>query len=149
MILTGPQIKEYGIIEPHVSRGVFDGMSYGEGLAGYDIRLAEEVWLSIEHRFQLGYSLEKFHMPKDVLGLVKDKSTNARQGLFVGNTVIEPGWEGHLTLELTYMNDRPLSYPLYSGTPIAQVIFFRTGHTPGYQGKYQHQEAKPVEARFE
>lgn len=146
MILTGPQIREYGIVEPHVERGVFLGVSYGESVAGYDIRLAEEVKFDKHSRFALGYSLEKFHMPNDIVGLVKDKSTWARQGLMVGNTVIKPGWRGYLTLELFSMQE--VDY-IMAGAPIAQVLFFRTGHTAGYDGKYQDQEAMAVNARFE
>ena len=151
MILTGAQIKEYGIIEPHVSRGVFNGLSYGESLAGYDIRIKEGFDTARynnrrKHPFLLGSSVEHFKMPNDVVGLVKDKSTWARQGLSVFNTVIEPGWEGHLTLELFFANG---AVDIAPGSPIAQVLFFRTGHTTGYDGKYQNQEDRPVEARFE
>jgi dCTP deaminase len=36
------------------------------------------------------------------MGIVHDKSTWARRGLVVQNTVIEPGWHGYqTTIELT------------------------------------------------
>ena len=34
------------------------------------------------------------------MGIVHDKSTWARRGLVVQNTVIEPGWHGYLTIEV-------------------------------------------------
>ena len=41
-------------------------------------------------------SIEFFNMPKYLVGIVHDKSSLARQGLSVFNTVIEPGWKGYL-----------------------------------------------------
>ncbi len=84
-------------------------------------------------------------MPDCLVGLVKDKSTWARRGLSVFNTVIEPGWKGWLTLELVYHGNEPLHIP--AGAGIAQVIFERVENTAAYSGKYQNQEDRPVAAR--
>ena len=46
-------------------------------------------------------------MPSDVLGQVCDKSTWARRGVAVQNTIIEPGWRGYLTVELTNHSGEP------------------------------------------
>lgn len=141
MILTGPTIRRLGIIEPHEPRTQRDGMTYGESLAGYDIRLAEAVEV-IQGYTTLGVSLERFAMPRNVLGRVADKSTWARRGLQVQNTIIEPGWEGWLTLELTYaplVTAAGRGLRINAGAPIAQVIFeFTDAVTAGYDGKYQH-----------
>ena len=42
-----------------------------------------------------------FRIPKDVLVICLGKSTYARCGLIVNVTPLEPGWEGHVTLELS------------------------------------------------
>ena len=108
------------MVTPFCERTKLHGRSYGLGPAGYDIRLRDGMWLwPLWGR--IGISIEKFDMPNDVSAEVKDKSTNARMFVFVQNTVIEPGWRGHLTLELT----RGLPWPIYlkPGTPIAQVRF--------------------------
>ena len=145
MILSGRTIRRLCIITPHEQRTRHAGMTYGESVSGYDVRLGEAVEV-IQGYTSLGVSLERFSMPLDVLGRVADKSTWARLGLQVQNTIIEAGWEGHLTLELTYMPlitdaGRPLR--IAAGTPIAQVIFEYIDHeTAGYDGKYQH--AGPV-----
>jgi dCTP deaminase len=97
-------------------------------------------------RFLLASSFEYFQMPNDLIGEVKDKSTWARQGLSVFNTVIEPGWEGYLTLELVYHGQETLYIP--SGSGIAQVIFYETTVPASYIGKYQNQESGPQQARF-
>ena len=128
-------------------------LSYGASYAGYDIRMSlsdQDDWLTtlkiLPQQFKLVHSIEKFHMTNDVLGKVADKSTLARKGLAVQNTIIEPGWCGYLTLELTNHGDEVIE--LYHSMPIAQVIFFNLEkEVDGYDGKYQNQENMPVEAR--
>jgi len=132
-------------------------MTYGEGPAGYDVRL--DLGTNIdgssrtEHslwpgEFMLSATVEKFLMPKNVLGIVHDKSTWARQGIACQNTVIEPGWRGYLTLEITNHGRIPIKFE--SGMPIAQVVFhFVDQMTDGYEGKYQDQEAGPQSARHD
>lgn len=95
-------------------------------------------------RFILASAMEEFQMPNNLMGIVHDKSTWARRGLSVFNTVIEPGWNGFLTLELVYHGHQPLTIPAGSG--IAQVIFHDLTELAAYQGKYQDQADKPVPA---
>ncbi len=85
-------------------------------------------------------------MPDNVMGIVHDKSSWARKGLTVQNTVIEPGWAGFLTLELTYHGESELF--VHYGDPIAQIVFHRLDEITEqpYIGKYQNQERGPQEA---
>ena len=161
MILSGKTIRKMGIIDPCVDRQQHEetGMSFGVSMCGYDVRLDEAV--AVQQGFTvLASTLEKFDMPKDVVGVVHDKSTNARRGLFVQNTVIEPGWKGFLTLELSFlpvihMEKNGFIHPqetwisMPEGTPIAQILFHRVDEmTEGYgDGKYQNQERGPQHAR--
>lgn len=135
------------------------GTSFGLGEAGYDIRLAEEVLFEIVDgvpqvtvngetttgRFALASALDVFTMPTDLVGIVHDKSTNARRALSVFNTVIEPGWNGKLTLELVFHGQERMLLP--KGGGIAQVIFHKTSQEAQYTGRYQNQEAGPQSAR--
>lgn len=92
-----------------------------------------------ENTSALGYSVEKFNMPKDLVGICIGKSTYARLGLIVNVTALEPGWRGILTLELT--NTTPIPIQLYANEGIAQILFHR-GSIPlnTYEGgKYQDQ----------
>lgn len=138
MILSGQTIRKMNIIKPFHERRVHEvtGMSFGLSSAGYDIRLAESVFLP-PAGFVLGVSMEQFDMPTNVVGRVADKSTLARSGLSVFNTIIEPGWRGYLTIEIA--NHTNNEKHLYRGQPIAQVVFQFTDepveHT--YTGKYQ------------
>ena len=149
MILSGSSIRDEGLIAPHHSRTIVNGMSYGESYAGYDIRIKQRTVLSGANRFALASSVEKFDMSSAIIGVVHDKSSWARQGLSVFNTVIEPGWSGFLTLELVYHAAGQLI--IEAGSPIAQVLFhwIDSPNDEGYQGKYQDQPDKPVEAIFE
>lgn len=122
------------------------GVSHGLSEAGYDIRIKQSVVLSPRKRFSLASAIEEFEMPSNLVGIVHDKSTWARRGLSVFNTVIEPGWTGFLTLELVYHGDEELSIP--AGAGIAQVIFHRTAFRASYDGKYQGQSTDPVEAIY-
>ena len=150
MILSGQTIRRRGIISPMLERTKQNGMTYGLGPAGYDIRVRERIILkSPKGVFSLGSSIEHFKMPDDVMGLVKDKSTWARRGVAVQNTVIEPGWRGHLTLEVSLHCDGYIR--IEEGSPIAQIIFMALDAPANqpYDGKYQDQPSRPVEAILE
>lgn len=150
MILSGKTLRSYAergipLVSPFVSeKTIFNGMSYGCSVAGYDIRVMESTVIDSK-QFQLISSIEKFQLPKNVVGFVHDKSSWARRGLSFFNTVIEPGWEGYLTLEA--YNTSKVSILLVSGSPIAQIIFMYTDEeTEGYDGKYQNQGRGPQAA---
>lgn len=94
--------------------------------------------------FTIASAIEEFDMPTNLCGIVHDKSTWARKGLSVFNTVIEPGWKGFLTLELVYHGPEDLHIP--AGAGIAQVVFHETAEHARYKGKYQDQPDRPVAA---
>jgi dCTP deaminase len=148
MILSAQSIRRRGIFTPFSERTKAHGMTFGLGPAGYDVRIAETVLL-YPGGASLASTLEHFDMPADVLGKVADKSTWARRFLAVQNTVIEPGWRGHLTLELSNHGGERLE--IVAGSPIAQIILHRldeaTDHP--YVGKYQDQRAGAVAAILE
>jgi dCTP deaminase len=145
-------------------------ISYGLSSNGYDARLAGEFarpddggvmdpkkpaaanWVHVErptgsavhippHGFVLARTVEYFKIPDDVFVICLGKSTYARNGLIVNVTPLEPGWEGHVTLELS--NTTNLPSVVYVGEGIAQFVFFR-GERPAVSygdrnGKYQGQ----------
>jgi dCTP deaminase len=141
------------LLDPAVERDRFRGTSCGLSPAGYDLRLVlgsdeAEHWLA-PGEFLLAATLERFTMPNDLLGLVHDKSTWARRGLSVFNTVIEPGWRGYLTLEL--VNHGLNTIHLVAGQGIAQVVFHLLDQPTEApypdDGKYQDQDYGPVGSR--
>jgi dCTP deaminase len=147
-VLSSQTIRKLKLVAPLVERtqDPATGTSYGLSACGYDIRLDQNVRL-VSGGFCLASAMEMFRMTDDVVGIVHDKSTWARRGLTVQNTVIEPGWTGFLTLELTNHGTADLVLP--RGTPIAQVLFHfldRPTDQP-YSGKYQNQLRGPQIAR--
>lgn len=155
MIINGAALLRAAPIKDMLDRKVRgDLTSHGLAEAGYDIRIKQDVifssagvWVDGEYQpgnFTIASAIEEFDMPTDMVGVVHDKSTWARKGLSVFNTVLEPGWKGFLTLELVMHGRGELHIPAGSG--IAQVLFHQNAMSASYDGKYQHQADKPVEA---
>lgn len=150
LILHAESLIKAAPVEPLLARAKRNGMSYGLGPAGVDVRIAQDVTLLPFIRpFSLASTQESFDLPDDVMGFVYCKSTWARRGLYVFSTILEPGWTGFLTLELAALGLRPIK--IKEGDPIAQIIFIRLeGATDRpYSGKYQGQGPEPVPARME
>lgn len=148
MIVPAQTLRQTRPLEPFNERHKSFGMSWGLSAAGYDIRVAQSklLWPG---QFALLSSMEHFYMPTDMLGIVHDKSTLARLGLALQNTVIEPGWRGYLTLEVTNHSWR--ARRIRAGQPIAQIIFHRLEQPTEqpYTGKYQDQKFGPQQAIME
>lgn len=156
MILPAQTIRELclqsnPLVTPFSEQTAFEGMTFGLSPAGYDVRIDQDVTISptsYRGSFCLASTIERFQMPNNLLGKVCDKSSWARRGLVVQNTVIEPGWYGFLTLELSNIGDEVIS--ITRGTPIAQVIFheLREPTEQPYSGRYQNQDPGPQQARL-
>lgn len=136
------------IITPFCERGTTNGLSFGLTSAGYDVRLRQDRWVwPLWGR--LASTIETFKVPNDLQIEVKDKSSNARRFVTIQNTVVDPGFEGGLTIEIT----RHLPWPvrLKAGTPIAMLIFKRLDEPTEapYRGKYFQQSVNPEPARME
>ena len=165
-------VKQYRMLDPFEERLKREGViSYGLSSMGYDIRVTDEfkVFTNVHqavvdpkefnpnsfvdlkapvcvippNSFALARSVESFRMPRSVLGLCLGKSSYARCGIVVNITPLEPGWEGHLTIEIS--NTTPLPARIYSFEGIAQVLFFEAGSLPEVsyadrKGKYQGQQ---------
>lgn len=162
---------EHGMIEPFVDHQVHGGViSFGLSSYGYDFRVASEFKILTNVRnaivdpkifdprycvghqgdtciippssFVLARSVEFFRIPRDVLGLCLGKSTYARCGIILNVTLFEPGWRGHLTLEIS--NLTPLPAKIYANEGIGQVVFLKAEATcevsyADRAGKYQNQ----------
>jgi len=145
MIINGKSLLEAAPLAPMLVRKHRDhGVSHGLSEAGYDLRIARSVTLHRFKRFSLASTYEQFQMPNNLVAVVHDKSTWARRGLSVFNTVIEPAWRGFLTLELVYHGWGVLNIP--AGAGIAQVLFHQIAEPAEYKGKYQDQPNRPVAA---
>ena len=163
--------REKGMIEPFVDAQKRDGIiSYGLSSYGYDARVGTDfkIFTNVNssvvdpknfsdqsfverngdscvippNSFVLARTVEYFRIPRDVLVICLGKSTYARCGIIVNVTPLEPGWEGHVTLE--FSNTTPLPAKIYANEGACQFLFLQ-GNEPcevSYRdkaGKYQGQ----------
>lgn len=149
MILSAQTIRRSIVIEPFCERTVEHGMSYGLSGAGYDLRIKDRIFLRAGE-FKLATTIERFEFPDDVMGMLADKSSWARCGVALQNTIFEPGWRVYPTLELSNHGFRNIRIP--AGAPVGQMIFMRLDaptERPYGAGKYQDQPQEPVPAKDE
>ncbi len=75
--------------------------------------------------FVLGSTLERIVVPDDMVSRIDGKSSLGRLGLIIHSTAgfIDPGFDGHVTLELTNIATLPIT--LYPGMKIGQVSFMQ------------------------
>jgi dCTP deaminase len=75
--------------------------------------------------FALGVTLEHITVPDDLVARLDGKSSLGRVGLLIHATagLVDPGWQGRLTLEL--MNLAPFPITLFAGMKIGQISFIQ------------------------
>jgi dCTP deaminase len=75
--------------------------------------------------FILGSTLEHVEVPADLVARLEGKSSLGRIGLLIHSTAgyVDPGWKGHLTLELSNVSNLPIT--LYYRMKIGQISFLR------------------------
>ena len=163
--------SEHKMISPFEDKQIRENkISYGLSSFGYDARVSNEfkIFTNVNseivdpknfkasnfvtknvseciippNSFVLASTVEYFKIPKDVLVVCLGKSTYARCGIIVNVTPLEPGWEGHVTLE--FSNTTPLPAKIYANEGVAQFIFLKGNETPettysDRNGKYMGQ----------
>lgn len=74
--------------------------------------------------FVLGATLETFKLPAHYAGRLEGKSSLGRLGLLTHSTAgfIDPGFEGHITLELSNVANLPIT--LWTGMKVGQLAIF-------------------------
>ena len=165
-------VKSHKMISPFISKQARKGkISYGLSSYGYDARVSNDfkiftnvnsttvdpknfkkdgfvskksnVCVIPPNSFALARTVEYFKIPKNVLVICLGKSTYARCGIIVNVTPLEPGWEGHVTLE--FSNTTPLPAKIYANEGVSQFIFLKGNETPEVtyadrKGKYMRQK---------
>jgi dCTP deaminase len=137
-------MKEAGVDHPLV-----DPKRFSEGTQTrivhptIDPSTSEVYWDMPPGSYALGLSAEYITMPRDYMGLCIGKSTYARSGLIVNTTPLEPGWCGHLVIELHNSLSKS-ALRVYANEGIAQLLLIgieghvRTSYADR-KGKYQNQ----------
>ena len=104
--------------------------------------------------FVLGSTLERVRLPDDLVARLEGKSSLGRLGLLIHSTAgfIDPGWNGHVTLELSNVANLPIT--IYHGMKIGQLSFVQMSEpadnpygADALGSKYQGQEG-PTPSRY-
>jgi dCTP deaminase len=104
--------------------------------------------------FVLGSTLERIRLPDDLVARLEGKSSLGRLGLLIHSTAgfIDPGWDGHVTLELSNVANLPIT--IYPGMKIGQLSFVQLSEpaespygSGGLGSKYQGQKG-PTPSRY-
>lgn len=120
----------------------FKGPDYREKLFTEIILSPHQAVVIPAHGYILGRSHEYLRLPSHLAARCVGKSTYARCGIIVNTTPLEPGWKGHLTLEIS--NSSPCPAVVYVMEGIAQIQFEKLTSVPDVtyadkKGKYMHQ----------
>ncbi|MCC3272435.1 dCTP deaminase [Arthrobacter zhangbolii] len=85
----------------------------------------DEPFILHPGEFVLGSTYEQVTLPDDIAARLEGKSSLGRLGLLTHSTAgfIDPGFSGHVTLELSNMATLPIK--LWPGSKIGQLCFFR------------------------
>jgi dCTP deaminase len=85
---------------------------------------AEQPFILHPGEFVLGSTYERVRLPDDIAARLEGKSSLGRLGLLTHSTAgfIDPGFEGHVTLELSNVSTLPIK--LWPGMKIGQMCFF-------------------------
>ncbi len=85
----------------------------------------EEPFMLHPGEFVLGSTLERVRLGIDVVARLEGKSSLGRLGLLIHSTAgfIDPGFEGHITLELSNVATLPIA--IYPSMKIGQISFYQ------------------------
>lgn len=103
--------------------------------------------------FVLGSTFEQVTLPNDIAARLEGKSSLGRLGLLTHSTAgfIDPGFSGHVTLELSNMATLPIR--LWPGMKIGQLCFFQLSsaadnpYGQGAQNSRYHGQKGPTASR--
>lgn len=92
-------------------------------LTGESIELSYDSYMLKPNEFILGATLEKIHIPHDLVGHIDGKSSIGRLGVFihVSSGFIDSGFNGNVTLEIYNCTDK--EFELSYGMTICQIVF--------------------------
>jgi dCTP deaminase len=114
----------------------------------------DEAFILHPGEFVLGSTLERVTLPDDLVARLEGKSSLGRLGLLIHSTAgfIDPGWDGHVTLELSNVANLPIT--IYPSMKIGQISFVQLSEpaerpygSAGIGSKYQGQRG-PTPSRY-
>lgn len=141
-----------------VSGAVIDLKKPVDDYMEYEVMNPKKGTVLHPHEFILGVTTEWFHLSGKLLANVEGKSSLGRLGLVIHATAgfIDPGFKGHVTLEITNLTDLPMViYPeMLIGQIRFSVLSSEAKHLYGeailknkYKNDYSN-DAKPMASQY-
>ena len=137
---------KYSVIDPSIEQAELTREVIAED---------DEAFILHPGEFVLASTYEIITLPDDIAGRLEGKSSLGRLGLLTHSTagVIDPGFSGHITLELSNVANLPVK--LYPGMKIGQLCLIKLSspaeHPYGsaiYASRYQGQRGPTPSRSF-
>jgi dCTP deaminase len=105
--------------------------------AGIDLRAIKSLTIK-PGRQTLAATLERVGLPNDFLGILHLRSSFAREGVIASLALVDPGYQGQLTISLYNAGGRPVI--IKEAERFVQLTLFRLGKPAkrSYRGRYQN-----------
>jgi dCTP deaminase len=128
------------IITKYAPQKITIGQSNPEA---YEIDISDSSYVLEPGEFVLGTTKEKVYIPDGYLGVIETKGNIARAGMQVHSNDghIDPGFCGHITLEIVNLHKDGVRIELVPGTRFCQLFIGKLSSSCDslYKGKYLSQ----------
>src|SRR5712692_2628678 len=126
-------------IRTSVSRGQLEIIPEPERInpAGIDLRAIKKLTIKPGHQ-TLAATMETLGLPNNFLGILHLRSSFAREGVIASLALVDPGYQGQLTISLYNAGERPVV--IKEAERFVQLTLFRLGKPAkrSYSGQYQN-----------
>jgi dCTP deaminase len=105
--------------------------------AGIDLRAIKKLTIKPGHQI-LAATMEKVGLPNNFLGILHLRSSFAREGVIASVALVDPGYQGQLTISLYNAGARRVI--IKEAERFVQLTLFRLGKPAkrSYTGQYQN-----------
>ncbi len=105
--------------------------------SGYDLRSATSARVEPKSTILL-HTMETVELAPCICGQIFIRSSFAREGLFGSFALVDPGFNGQLTLTISNLGNAPIE--INGGEKVAQIVFLNllTPSAHPYGGRYQN-----------
>lgn len=126
-------------IQTSVRRGQLEIIPEPERInpAGIDLRAIKKLTIKPGQQ-TLAATMEKVGLPDNFLGILHLRSSFAREGVIASLALVDPGYQGQLTISLYNAGERPVV--IKEAERFVQLTLFRLGKPAkrSYSGQYQN-----------
>jgi dCTP deaminase len=123
------RLDSYFLEMTHTGKGIIDPYAKDDPYTSaklVEVDFFQGAYTLQPGKFVLGQTFEYIHFPQNVFAMLDGRSSLGRLGIVIHSTAmsIDPGWRGHLTLELRNNGEMPVRLPPLMR--VARLILFET-----------------------